>query len=172
MDKYKFEILRLHNIQIEPISTDSFHSYGDVIETGSIPPVIINQGKCKRYSDLADLSHNDRGRIGISLFQAELRSLPYELSLMERHPLGPQCFFPIDGNPFLVIVAAFENNAPDKPRAFITNRYQGINFRQNTWHGVLTPLHGSGLFAVIDWLGSENNLIEYKFDEPYIIGTN
>lgn len=155
-------------INIQPITADAFAPFGDVFDCTGDPDKIINQGKCGRYHDLATLGFSD-GRAGISLFKAELRSLPLTLDLMERHPEGSQCFVPMSHDAFLVIVAQDAGNAPARPRAFRTEPGQVINFHRNTWHGVLTPLTGTGLFTVIDRIGAGDNLQEHWFDTPWTV---
>ena len=54
-------------------------------------------------------------------------------------------------------------------RAFFTNGQQGINLHLGTWHGVLTPLHAPGLFAVIDRIGPTANLEEHVFADPWTV---
>jgi ureidoglycolate lyase len=56
-----------------------------------------------------------------------------------------------------------------KPRAFLTNGAQGINLHLGTWHGVLTPLHAPGLFAVVDRIGPTPNLEEFRYPEPWTV---
>lgn len=165
--------LTIHSL---PLTKEDFAPFGDVIELGSIPDFLINQGLCGRHHDLANMDFSPDigdGRVGISLFDAAPRDLPYSLDVMERHPLGSQAFLPMHEAPFLVIVAEDNNGYPATPQAFLTQSGQGINFHRNVWHGVLTPLanakHRSGLFAVIDRIGEGNNLQEFWFDEPYII---
>ena len=153
-------------IRTEPLTATAFAPFGDLLDCAGDPDKIINQGLCGRYHDRATLDFAD-GRAGISLFKAELRSLPYTLDLLERHPLGSQAFVPMSHDPFLVIVAPDENGKPGTPRAFLTQAGQAINFHRNTWHGVLTPLSGSGLFAVIDRIGDGANLEEHWLNTPY-----
>ena len=109
------------------------------------------------------------GQMGISLFDAKPRTLPYKLDMMERHPLGSQAFIPMNCSAFLVTVAQDENNVPAKPKAFLSRPGQAINFHRNTWHGVLTPLDDPGIFAVIDRIGSEKNLEEWFFEKTYLV---
>ena len=154
------------HIITEPLTAEAFAPFGDLLECAGDPDKIINQGLCGRYHDRAKLDFSN-GRAGISLFKAELRSLPYTLDLLERHPMGSQAFVPMSHDPFLVIVAPDENGKPGTPRAFLTQAGQAINFHRNTWHGVLTPLSGSGLFAVIDRIGDGTNLQEHWLDTPY-----
>jgi ureidoglycolate lyase len=155
-------------IHPEPLTQGAFAPFGDVITLRDAPDKLINQGLCGRHHDLAAMDFAD-GRAGISLFDAQPRSFPYTLDMMERHPLGSQAFVPMTQEPFLVIVAPDADGAPGQPRAFLTAPGQGINFHRNTWHGVLSPLTAPGLFAVIDRIGDGHNLQEHWFDTPYVI---
>ncbi|SLN53846.1 Ureidoglycolate lyase [Falsiruegeria litorea R37] len=155
-------------IAIQPISAQAFAPFGEVIEVAGEPDKIINQGQCGRYHDRASLDFIE-GRAGVSLFNANPRSLPYTLELVERHPEGSQLFIPMTEHPFLVIVAKDELGTPGRPLAFETKAGQAINFHRGTWHGVLTPLHAPGLFAVVDRIGEGANLEEHWFDTPFVV---
>lgn len=152
----------------KPLTKDDFAPFGDVIDCAGDPDKIINQGMCGRYHDRAQIELMG-GRAGISLFSATPRQLPYELTLLERHPDGSQAFIPMTQDPFLVIVATDKNGVPDDVVAFITAPGQAINFHRNVWHGVLTPLHGPGLFAVIDRIGDGPNLEEYPLSNSIYV---
>lgn len=156
-------------IRIQPITAEGFAPFGDVIEVAGSPDKIINQGLCGRFHDRARMDFGEGGRAGISLFQAELRILPLTLDMVERHPEGSQAFLPMSMDGFLVIVAPDENGAPGTPLAFMTKPGQGVNYLPNTWHGVLTPVAGSGLFAVIDRIGVTPNLQEFWFPDPFVV---
>lgn len=158
----------MSQIVIEPLTRQAFAPFGDVLDTDGTPDKIINQGLCGRYHDRARLDFAD-GRAGISLFDAEPRSLPMQLDMVERHPEGSQAFLPMSQQPFLVIVAPDEDGRPGRPRAFLTAPGQGVNYHRGTWHGVLTPLHAPGLFAVVDRIGEGANLEEVWFDQPYLV---
>ena len=155
-------------IVIRPIDAAAFAPFGDVIDCAGDPDRIINQGLCGRYHDRARLDFAD-GRAGVSLFKAEPRTLPLTLEMVERHPDGSQCFIPMSMDPFLVIVAPDEDGAPGTPLAFETAPGQAVNFHRGTWHGVLTPLHAPGLFAVVDRIGAGANLEEHWFPQPYSV---
>jgi ureidoglycolate lyase len=152
-------------IRPDPLTKEAFAPFGDVLDaTGDFR--LINEGLCRRHHDRATLDFGQDGRAGISIFQAEARSLPYSFDLIERHPEGSQAFIPMTEHPFLVIVA------PDpqaEPRAFLTNGAQGINLHRGTWHGVLTPLSAPGLFAVIDRIGATPNLEEHRYATPWTV---
>ena len=155
----------MREIRTEPLTAEAFAPYGEVLEaTGDFR--LINAGLCRRHHDRARLDFGPGGRAGISVFKAELRALPYAFDLIERHPEGSQAFLPMSADPFLVIVS----DGPDAtPRAFVTDGAQGINLRRGTWHGVLTPLGGPGLFAVVDRIGESPNLQEHRFATPWVV---
>ncbi len=153
-------------IRTEPLTAAAFAPFGDVLDASGTPDKIINQGLCGRYHDRARMDFGPDGRVGISIFQAEARALPYTLDLVERHPDGSQAFVPMTADAFLVIVAEDQDGTPANIRAFLTAPGQGINLLRNTWHGVLTPLAAPGLFAVIDRIGSTPNLQEYPLRQP------
>lgn len=153
-------------IVAETISVAAFAPFGDLIDISGKPDKMINQGQCGRYHDRAELDFGN-ARAGISLFNANPCELPYRLEMVERHPDGSQAFIPMTHQPFLVIVAPDEGGKPGLPRAFITLPGQAVNYHRGTWHGVLTPLHGPGLFAVVDRIGDGPNLEEYWFSTPY-----
>jgi len=156
------------SITTEPLTGAAFAAFGDVLDTEGEADRIINQGLCRRYHDRARVEFAE-GRAGISLFQAEPRTLPLALEMMERHPDGSQAFIPMSMDPFLVIVARDADGKPDLPRSFLTAPGQAINFHRGTWHGMLTPLAAPGIFAVVDRIGKGRNLEEYWFDTPYSV---
>lgn len=151
----------------QPLTAAAFTPFGDVLEIAGAPDKLINQGQCGRHHDRAGLDFGPDGRAGISLFDAQPRALPCPLEMMERHPEGSQAFIPMSRDPFLVIVAPDADGAPGQPLAFLTAPGQAVNYHRNTWHGVLTPLHAPGLFAVVDRIGDTANLQEHWFATPY-----
>lgn len=152
-------------IHTEALSAEAFAPFGEVLEASGEFKT-INAGWCNRHHDRARLDFGPDGRAGISIFEARPRALPYAFSMIERHPEGSQAFLPMTQHPFLVIVA----EAPTaRPRAFLTAPGQGINLHRGTWHGVLTPLHAPGLFAVVDRIGTTPNIEEFHYPEPWTV---
>jgi ureidoglycolate lyase len=124
----------------------------------------------ERFHDLARVELGGvHARPLISIARGKPYTLPLTLTLMERHPLGSQAFYPLSTRPFLSIVAPDEGGRPGTPRAFICGSGQGINMAMNTWHAVLTPLEAESDFLLIDRGGDGNNLEEYVFDDPWLI---
>lgn len=156
-------------ITAQPITASRFAPFGQVIEIESKKAIVINDGLCHRFNDLARFDVDPAGRIGLSLFQSQLRTMPYVCDLLERHPLGSQCFIPMSDAALLVIVAPDDGGRPGPVSAFLANNRVAINIARNTWHGVLTPLSGSGLFAVIDRIGDGANLEEHRLSAPITV---
>jgi ureidoglycolate lyase len=157
--------LNARTLTATPLKPEAFAPYGDVLDaTGDFR--LINAGLCQRHHDRAALDFGPEGRAGISVFKAEARALPYTFDLIERHPDGSQAFIPMSADPFLVIVSP----GPDHPpQAFLTDGTQGINLHRGTWHGVLTPLHAPGLFAVVDRIGPTPNLEEFRYPQTWTV---
>ncbi len=158
----------IRTIRTAPLTAEAFAPYGDVLEAVGEPDKLINQGRCGRFHDLAKLDFQD-GEAGISIFSAEMETLPFELRMVERHPLGSQAFVPMSADPFLVVVARDQGGTPCDVQAFLTMPGQAINLHRGTWHGVLTPLSGSGVFAVVDRIGDGQNLEEHWFETPHVV---
>ena len=153
-----------------PLSQKKFGLFGDVLETRNNDHLLINDGMCKRYDCLSEITTDDGvGKPSISIFRGKCYELPLKLKLLERHPLGSQAFMPLHSNPFLVIVAKDAGDKPLTPKIFVTNGQQGINIKKNTWHGVLTPIISECDFLVIDRVGPGPNLEEFVLTQEIII---
>lgn len=146
-----------------PLSAEAFAPFGQVIERNRRRSYAVNEGSSQRFDDLAQLEADADGRLALSIFQARRRSSPVLLNRLERHPLGSQAFIPLNGQPFLIVVAA---TTPDPERfgsaalkVFLSNGQQGINFKRGVWHHPLIAL-GDGDFLVADRLGPGDNCEE------------
>jgi ureidoglycolate lyase len=147
-----------------PLTAQAFAPFGDVIETEGRPSRWINEGTSQRFDDLARVDVLEGGgRPLISIFRASPRPLPFEVRSLERHPLASQSFYPLDGRPFLVIVAD-SGSAPisQRIRAFMSSGRQGVNYRRNTWHHSLIALEQTSNFLVVDRGGPEENCEEVQ----------
>jgi ureidoglycolate lyase len=158
----------IQEIKSQTLTAKKFTPFGDILDASGDPDKIINQGMCGRHHNLAKLDFI-AGKAGISIFNAEPRSMPLKLEMMERHPDGSQAFIPMHQKPFLIVVAHDKNGKPDTPISFISEPGQGINIHRNIWHGVLCPLHSPGLFAAIDRIGDGPNLEEHWFQKAWTI---
>ncbi|MFV8823713.1 ureidoglycolate lyase [Thauera sp. WH-2] len=150
------------SLKIEPLTHEAFAPFGEVIEAGDhAERLLINGGNTERYHDLADLDAGSDGRIIVSIFRGQPRTLPFEVRMLERHPLGSQAFIPMSGRPYLVVVApAASSPAVTELRAFLARGSQGVNYRAGVWHHPLLALDGVSDFLVIDRKGPGQNCDE------------
>ena len=158
-------------LKIEPLTAEAFRSFGDVIEaSSSVRHFSINDGFAERYHDLAhiDVASGD-GRAIVSIFKALPRSLPMQLVLLERHPLGSQAFMPLSGLPYLVVVAK-AGPVPDLAQicCFRATPGQGVNYAKGTWHHPLIALQAPSDFLVVDRAGAPGDA---NCDEHPLAGT-
>src|SRR5690606_24418503 len=100
-------------IPIAPLTRAGFAPYGQMLSTEGAHHFPINGGTTERFHDLAAIRcEGPDARLLLSIFRGQPCTLPLALTLMERHPLGSQAFFPLDPRPFLVTVAHNENGRP------------------------------------------------------------
>jgi ureidoglycolate lyase len=140
------------SLPVLPLESRRFAPFGDVIEIAGRDSSWINDHTCRRFNDLAhiDVAEND-GRPLLSVFEASPRPLPFGIRSLERHPLSSQAFFPLEGRPFLVVVA--ERGPADTIgalHAFLSSGRQGVNYRRNTWHHALIAIGELSHFLVVD----------------------
>ncbi|MBD8525663.1 ureidoglycolate lyase [Pseudomarimonas arenosa] len=147
-------------LAVETLSAEAFAAFGDVIAPEQARQTYpINQGTSMRYHDLAKVDVGDQGgRPLISIFRAEPRQLPFEVRMLERHPLGSQAFVPL--SPALRYIVVVAEHADATPRAFLAAQGQGVNFAKGVWHHPLLALDQGGDFLVVDRGGSGENCDE------------
>lgn len=153
---------------IEPLTTAQFAAFGDVIEAAAAKQIYpVNDGTAQRFHDLADIDTASKdGRTLISIFRAEPRTLPFEIRMLERHPLGSQAFIPLDACRYLIVVS---ESPTARPRVFIADRGQGINYRRGSWHHPLIALDAVSDFLVVDRGGAGENCDEETLKVVYRI---
>jgi ureidoglycolate lyase len=165
-------VAELTLLAAERLSAEAFAPFGSVIETTGHPSRSINQGTCERFDDLAPVDVlTDGGRPLISIFEARPRALPCQVSILERHPLSSQAFYPLDGRPYLIVVAYEAGNSPGRIRAFHAAGNQGVSYRRNTWHHSLLAIGAISRFLVVDRGGPGENCDEQALETPILVTT-
>lgn len=155
-------------VMARTLTRAAFAPFGDVIDADGPDRFFINDGRVERIDALGRIEVAGEGGFpGISIFRATAYETPLTLDMVERHPLGSQAFMPLAGRPFLVIVCRDEDGVPGAPEAFLTASGQGVNYRTNVWHGILTPLRMAQDFLVVDRCGEGDNLEVHRFATPY-----
>jgi ureidoglycolate lyase len=163
--------MRENQIIIRPLTRENFAAFGDVIETEQRESFPINQGLTQRYHALSLTQlGGENGTVGLSIFHnLQATVLPFNIHMLERHPLGSQSFIPLAQQKFIIVVALPLNEAePDEAKisAFLSNGQQGITYHQGVWHHPLITLEAESDFLVVDRIGSESNCDIHDLSRP------
>jgi ureidoglycolate lyase len=160
-------------IQLQALTAENFVPFGEVISCNGNDFFHINDAHTERYHALVTTEIVGDAKAGISIFRnIKTTQIPFEVSMLERHPNGSQAFIPMQGQKFLVVVAPSLNaDAPDlsQLQAFITDGSQGVNYRAGTWHHPLLTLESPSDFAVVDRIGGGHNCDVFQFTESITI---
>jgi ureidoglycolate lyase len=155
-------------LPLRPLSAEAFAPFGEVIEPAAARRVFeVNDGSATRFHDLARIdTGSDGGHTVLSLFRAAPREMPFEIAMLERHPLASQAFVPLAGVRFIVVVA---ENPETQPLAFLAQGGQGVNYHRGVWHHPLIALDRASDFLVIDRGGAGNNCEEVELAQRWCI---
>ena len=158
-------------LKIEPLTRAAFAPFGDVIEASEAARhMLINGGNTQRYHDLAKIDLDTAGRVIVSIFRGQPRTLPFTIAMLERHPLGSQAFMPLHGRPYLLAVAPRgESFTSADIRVFLARGDQGINYSAGVWHHPLLALEAVSDFLIVDRAGPGNNCDERELAQTAVI---
>lgn len=138
----------MKQLTARPLTASAFAPYGAVLEIPSVA------GKAVLPPALGNLRAHAQPDLLVSCIE-QVRTLPLQVTFMERHEFSSQTFLPLDATcRYLVIVAPPDaRGGPDAERAeaFIVQGSQSITYHPNTWHYSLTLLQGPARFAVWMW---------------------
>lgn len=155
-------------LRCAPIDPVSFAPFGVVMTTDGAELRMINGGTTERFHALATAdTETEGGRTIVSLFRGQPRRFPYEVGMMERHPLGSQAFFPLSQRDWIAVVAPDVAGKPGEPRAFLVPGDIGLQYGRNIWHHPLIALGEVSDFLVVDREGPGDNLEEADYPAPY-----
>lgn len=147
-------------IRPQPLTAEAFAPYGEVIQIEGSNQFEINSGYTTRVHDLIDIQlAGENARAQMSFFLGRPR--PLEITMLEKHPLGSQAFYPVDDKRWLVVVA--DEPRGDCVRAFWATGRQGVNYYRNTWHHPLLVLEPQQ-FVIIDRAGDGQNCDEQSLE--------
>ncbi|WP_322995819.1 ureidoglycolate lyase [Castellaniella sp.] len=161
----------LIQLTIEPLSREAFAPFGDVIQADDAAKhFTINEGNTERYHDLADIDPGADGRAIVSIFRGKPRTLPFTVTMMERHPKASQAFIPMSGRPYLVVVAKADTTPTvGDLRVFLCQGDQGVNYARGVWHHPLLGLDAVSDFLIIDRAGPGDNCDIVQMEAPSVI---
>ncbi|MAI10927.1 MAG: ureidoglycolate lyase [Rhodospirillaceae bacterium TMED167] len=157
----------LLDLDIHPLTRETFAPFGDVITASGAETMSINEGTTQRFHNLAKVDVTDEdGGILLNIFRGQPRKRPIQIRMMECHPLGSQAFYPLQPHPYLIVAA--KTDGPPTPtdlHAFRATGTQGINYAKSIWHHPLLVLEPNHDFMVVDRGGPGINLDEHWFPD-------
>lgn len=160
----------LSPLTVEPLTKEAFRRFGTVIEIEGAERRLINAGTTERFHALATTDvEAEGGRTVLNVFRGQPRAFPYRVTMMERHPLASQAFYPLSVRPWLVVVAADEDGRPGRPHVFRATGRQGVQYARNVWHHPLIAVGAVSDFLVADREGPGDNLVEMDYPQAFEI---
>jgi len=165
--------IRIHT---QIITRDAFAPYGELMECEGAITYKCNQGRAIRYHDLLkNIDVSDKsGKVGLSIYKSAPSLIPFEVEVMECHPLGTQAFIPMTIDPqsrYLVAVAPAGDLNPVLITAFIVKGQVGISYKKGVWHLPIVALDRAMDFLAIDRMGPEKNCDEVKYSPGELLIT-
>jgi ureidoglycolate lyase len=156
----------------KPLTTQAFAEFGEVINLEGFAGETINYGNTEKFADLLQIdTAEEGGRTAMHLYRSQPSTLPLEIAVMERHPMGSQAFVPLHNRPFPVIVAAADAQhlGASTVRVFMSNGRQGVNLRRGTWHHYQVSLGQVCDYLVIDRAGPGDNFEEQRLEPALLL---
>lgn len=151
-----------------PLSAAAFAPFGMVLAPDAAERRSINKGTCVRFHAMAAVPALGAGAQAIvSLFRAQPIAPGFAITMMERHPLGAQAFWPLGGRDWLAAVAPDEGGTPGEPLLFRVPADLGVCYAPGIWHHPLMALGAEADFLVVDRDGPGDNLEEAEYGAPW-----
>ena len=153
------------SLSAEPLTREAFAPFGRVIDVDGANSFFINEGTTERFHALAAADVSAEGGAPIvSIFRASARPKTIKITMMERHPLGSQAFFPLSDHPWFVVVSSANKPSPENLKAFRAHGRQGVQYAKNVWHHPLLATENNHDFLIVDRDGPGENLEEVFFE--------
>ena len=134
-------------LTLEPATAIALAPFGALIEAPKMA------GARSSYTEWLGSTHEGMTpRLHIN--RVNPSTVPYALTMLERHPYSAQMFVPLALSQYVIVVAAsLPDGSPDLHRvhAFLAPGDVGVVYAAGTWHGGATVLDRQGSFAVLMW---------------------
>lgn len=142
--------VEVRTVVAEPLTVEAFEMFGDVIgpEGRERLPIDLYGGTVDAYSIPV------RADEPFEWLVNRLRYRGLQIINLERHKGLSQAFIPMDGAPFIQVVAAADATlvddvpASDEVRAFIVPGNRGVQIDVNVWHEPPFPMQAEQLLIV------------------------
>ncbi len=162
--------MSMRTVVAEPLSVAAFAPYGDVVSAGVTAGAAANLGTAVRFDRCTRLTNTrENATPNLAVFRSTKKTLPFSVTLLERHPCSTQTFLPMVCARFLVVVCnADADGVPDTHtlRAFLCGPGQGITYKVGVWHHPIIAIDGDADFAMLAWEdGTALDCIEHPLRE-------
>ena len=165
------EGVEVKTVIAEPLTLEAFEPFGDIIgpEGRERLPINLYDGKIDAYNIPV---HADEP---FEWLVNRMRYRGLRIHNLEFHTGLSQAFIPMDGAPFIQVVAAadatLESDVPaaDEVRAFIVPGNRGVQINTHVWHEPPFPMQGEQLLIVTSHQSLTKGL-QSKVDSSQEIG--
>lgn len=138
------------SIRAARLTPSAFAPFGRVVEIQDLQGRPVNEGRGERCDWPVELSHATPANAPTTaVYRLAASTLPFRMTLLERHPLSDQLFIPLAGHAFLVALATAD--PAGEVRAFIGRPGQAVLYRAGVWHLPLVALGEPGTFLMQMW---------------------
>jgi len=158
-------------LAIEPLTAEAFAPFGEVPTAAAGDGRAVNLGTARRIDRVAALdSDRPLAHPNLALFRCAPVALPFDVTMLERHPHSSQLFLALTGGAWLVCVAPSDAGGEpvlDALRAFRATRGQGVHLARGVWHHPVVVLDEPAELAMLVWEdGSSGDAEERRLDTP------
>lgn len=139
-------------LRLSKLTPENFQPFGSVLACpGHGTSRLVNEGSAERWDDQSQcLSTRAQARLNFATFRAQPRPMPFEVSVLERHPCSTQIFLPLQVSRYAVVVAEGKER-PERLHAFLVPGDTGIAYAPGIWHHTLIALDTQASFACMVW---------------------
>ena len=158
----------------EPLTAAAFAPFGQVLGAERGAGRDINLGTAVRFDRAARLENmRPAAEPNLAVFRVAAQTLPFTLTLLERHPHSTQAFLPLRAARWLICaVPSYPDGTPDPAglRAFLARDDQGINLRPGVWHHPILALDEDAVLTMLAWEdGSGGDCEEHRLERPIVV---
>lgn len=154
-------------VRAEPLLAETFAPFGEVLGAPATDDgKLVNLETARRFDHAARLENARTAALpNLAFFHCTPVTLPFRITMVERHPHSSQAFLPLAVGRWLVCVAPHGPN--DEPnlgelRAFLGGPGIGVNFRRGLWHHPIVALDQPARFAMLAWEdGGPDDTVEW-----------
>jgi ureidoglycolate lyase len=158
-------------IAVEPLTAQAFAPFGEVPTSADGDGRPVNLGTARRLDHVATLdTTRPHAHPNLALFRCAPVTLPFDVTMLERHPHSSQLVLALSGGPWVVCVAPSDaGGEPDVAalRAFRAERGQAVHLARGMWHHPIVVLEHPAELAMLVWEdGGPGDTEERRLDVP------